>query len=65
MNYTYFPNGLRAGKTQTSITPNLIVGSIPIDQRLALNVGLGYQLALSPRVPTFDRNWILSVRLNF
>lgn len=26
MNYTYFPNGPRAGKTQIAITPNLIVG---------------------------------------
>ena len=65
MNYTYFPNGPRAGKTQISITPNLIIGSIPINQRLGLNIGLGYQVAVSPRVPTFDRNWILSVRLNF
>ena len=64
-NYTYFPNGPHAGKSQLSITPNLIVGSIPIYGRLALNVGLGYQLAVSPRVPSFDRNWILSVRLNF
>jgi hypothetical protein len=65
MNYAYFPNGPRAGKYQISITPNFIVGSIPIYGRLALNVGLGYQVALSPRAPTFDRNWILSVRLNF
>ena len=65
MNYTYFPNGPRAGKSQISITPNLIVGTIPIYQRLGISVGLGYQLAVAPRVPTFDRNWILSVRLNF
>jgi hypothetical protein len=64
-NYTYFPNGPRAGKAQISITPNLIVGSIPINQRLGLNIGVGYQVAVSPRVPSFDRNWILSVRLNF
>lgn len=64
-NYSYFANGPRAGKSQLSITPNLIVGSIPIYGRLALNVGLGYQLTVSPRVPSFDRNWILSVRLNF
>jgi len=44
MNYTYFPNGPRAGKTQIAITPNLIVGSIPTNQRLGLNIGLGYQL---------------------
>ena len=52
-------------KSQLSITPNLIVGSIPIYGRLALNVGMGCQLAVLPRVPSFDRNWILSVRLNF
>lgn len=65
MNYTYFPNGPHAGKNQISITPNLIVGTIPIYQRLGISVGLGYQVAVSPRVPSFDRNWILSVRLNF
>ena len=65
MNYTYFPIGPRAGKSQISITPNLVVGSIPIYERLGLNVGLDYQLALSPRVPTFGRSWILSVRLSF
>jgi hypothetical protein len=54
-----------AGKSQISITPNLIVGTIPIYRRLGISVGLGYQLAVSPRVPTFDRNWILSVRLSF
>ena len=64
-NYTYFPNGPHVGKSQLSITPNLIVGTIPIYKRLGLNVGLGYQRTVSPRVPSFDRNWILSVRLNF
>jgi hypothetical protein len=63
--YTYYPNGPHAGKSQISITPNLIVGNIPIYGRLALNLGLGYELTVSPRVPTFDRSWILSVRLNF
>jgi hypothetical protein len=39
---------------------------VDTDQSAAgLNVGLGYQVAVSPRVPSFDRNWILSVRLNF
>ncbi len=64
-NYTYFPNGPHVGKSQLSITPNLIVGTIPIYKRLGLNVGLGYQRTVSPRVLSFDRNWILSVRLNF
>jgi len=54
-NYVYFPNGPRAGKSQISITPNLIVGTIPIYRRLGISVGLGYQLAVSPRVPTFER----------
>ena len=63
--YTYYPNGPHAGKSQISITPNLIVGNIPIYGRLALNLGLGYELTVSPRVPTFDRSWILSLRLNF
>jgi hypothetical protein len=65
MNYTYFPNGPRAGNKQIAITPNLIVGTIPIYERLGINVGLGYGVAVRPRVPTFDRNWMLSVRLSF
>jgi len=62
---SYFPSGPHAGKSPLSITPNLIVGSIPLNQRPGLNVGLGYQLTVSPRVPTFDKNWISSVRLDF
>jgi hypothetical protein len=64
-NYTYFPNGPRAGKSQVSITPNLIIATIPVYQRLGMGVGFGYQLAVSPRVPSFDRGWILSLRLYF
>jgi len=38
MNYTYFPNRPHAGKTQIAITPNLIIGSIPINQRLGFTL---------------------------
>jgi hypothetical protein len=58
MNYTYFPNGPRAGKTQIAITPNLIVG-VNTDQSAAgIKHWLGIPAVASPHVPSFDRNWI-------
>jgi hypothetical protein len=63
MNYIYFPNGPSVGKTQISVAPKLIIGSMPIDQRLGLNIGLSCQVNVSPRMPSFDSSWILSVRI--
>jgi hypothetical protein len=56
MNYIYFPNGPSVGKTQISVAPKLIIGSMPIDQRLGLNIGLSCQVNVSPRMPSFDRS---------
>jgi hypothetical protein len=64
-NYTYWPDGAKAGKSQLYLTPGIVFGRFPIADRLKLIVGVGYQFAVAPDNPGFDHNWILSVRTAF
>lgn len=63
-NYTWFPDGKRAGQSQLFLTPGLILGRLPFWERLGFAVGTGCQIAVT-RHRSFDRNWILSVRTPF
>jgi hypothetical protein len=63
-NYTYYPNGEHEGKEQLFLTPGLIFGRFPIWRRLAMSVGLGYQLAVTSK-PTYNNNFLLTVRFPF
>lgn len=71
MNRTDWIGGARGARTQTYITPGLIVGRIVLNQRSKLIIGVGYQTAVSrtygpgPITPTFDHNWLLSARVTF
>jgi hypothetical protein len=65
LNYTYWPDGARRGKSQLYVTPGIVFGRFPLIDRLRLIVGIGYQLAVAPVNPAFDHNWILSVRTAF
>jgi hypothetical protein len=71
MNRTDWIGGERSARTQTYITPGLIVGRIVLTGRSKLIVGLGYQTAVSrvygpgPITPTFNHNWLLSARVTF
>jgi hypothetical protein len=47
VNYTWWPNGEREGQTQVFLTPGIIVGRIPIHDRVGLTVGAGYQVAVT------------------
>jgi hypothetical protein len=71
MNRTDWIGGQRGARTQTYITPGLIVGRIVLDKRSKLIIGAGYQTAVSrvygpgPVTPTFNHNWLLSARVTF
>jgi hypothetical protein len=64
LNSTLWPNGQREGQKQAFLTPGLVVGRLPIRQRLGLTLGAGVQIAVT-QFHTYDRNWILSIRLPF
>jgi hypothetical protein len=71
MNRTDWIGGQRGARTQTYITPGLIVGRIVLNRRSKLILGAGYQTAVSrvygpgPITPTFNHNWVLSGRVTF
>lgn len=64
-NYTWWPDGARKGKSQIFLTPGIIFGPFPITKWLTPVVGVGCQFALSPRVPTYNHNLIVTMRLPF
>jgi hypothetical protein len=64
VNYTYWPNGEHTGKNQVFLTPSFIVGRLPIWERVGMTIGIGYQVAVTDK-PTYDHNFILSVRVPF
>ena len=65
LNSTWWPGGIREGKIQTFLTPGIIFGRFPIQDRVRLIFGIGYQIALSPRNPAFRDNLLLTLRTTF
>jgi hypothetical protein len=49
VNFTHWPNGEheRNGQNQLYLTPGLVIGRIPIHQRVGLTLGAGYQVAVT------------------
>jgi hypothetical protein len=71
-NSTYWANGPRGGKTQIFVTPGLVLGRFPLGSGLKGIIGVGYQVAVSPKLnltpaltPTYDHAWILTARVTF
>jgi hypothetical protein len=64
VNYTWWPNGEREGQTQVFLTPGIVVGRIPIHERVGVTVGFGYQVAVTDH-PTYHHSAILSGRIPF
>lgn len=64
VNYTWWPNGEREGKTQVFLTPGLVIGRIPLHGRVGLTAGVGYQIAVSDH-PAYHHNVILTARIPF
>ena len=64
VNYTYWCNGENDGHHQVYLTPGVVVGRIPMWNRLGLTVGAGLQVAVTSGA-TYHNNAILSARLPF
>jgi hypothetical protein len=70
-NWTYYPDGQRAGLHQLFLTPGLAIGRLTLDQTLKLTLGFGYQFAVSPDyrpkplTPAYAQGWLFSSRINF
>ncbi|HLJ65033.1 MAG TPA: hypothetical protein VKT70_13050 [Stellaceae bacterium] len=63
-NYTYFLNGARNDQSQLFFTPGIIFGRFPIYERVKVNIGVGYQIAVTDKA-AFNHNLILTTRLTF
>lgn len=64
VNYTWWPNGEREGNTQVYLTPGVVVGRLPIYQRVGLTLGVGYQVAVTDK-PAYNHNVVFSGRIPF
>jgi hypothetical protein len=65
VNYTHWLNGEHGALSdQVFLTPGLVVGRIPLWNRLGLTVGAGYQIAVTS-TPLYRHNFILTMRLPF
>lgn len=65
VNSTWWPNGVRQGQIQTFLTLGVLLGRLEITGRASLNIGAGYQIAVSPREPGYRNNLVLTARLTF
>lgn len=63
-NYTHFIDGPNSGKDQLLLTPGVIFGRFPIEGRVKLVVGFGYQIPVTS-FQAIDHGWILTVRTPF
>jgi hypothetical protein len=64
LNSTFWSGGSLDGKKQVFLTPGIVVGSFPLEERLHLSLGAGVQIAVS-QFHQFNHRWIASVRLPF
>ena len=64
VNYTYWGNGEHEGKNQVFLSPGFLLGRFPIWNRVGVTIGLAYQFALTDK-PTFNHNFLLSMRIPF
>jgi hypothetical protein len=63
-NYTWWPDGTRAGLNQLFLTPGLLIGRIPIHDRVGLTMGAGFQVAVTHQ-PQYNHAAVLSMRIPF
>jgi hypothetical protein len=64
LNFTWWPDGLRQGYTQLFLTPGILFGPFPLNDRFKFVVGGGYQFAVTQN-PVNNGSLIFSVRLFF
>jgi hypothetical protein len=71
VNWTYYPDGQRAGLNQVYLTPGLVIGRFDIGHGLKFTTGLGYQIAVAPPyrpkplTPATANSLIVTTRMNF
>ena len=71
VNWTYDPDGQRAGLHQVYLTPGLVIGRFDIGHGLKFTTGAGYQIAVSPGyrakplTPSYANSLIVTTRMNF
>ncbi|HTZ72131.1 MAG TPA: hypothetical protein VMB71_15855 [Acetobacteraceae bacterium] len=71
VNWTDWADGERGGKNQVFITPGIILGRFHLGGRLKAIFGVGYQVAVAPKLekepitPTYDESWVFTARLAF
>ena len=63
-NYTWFSYGERTGKNQLYLTPGIVIGRIPIHNRIGLTIGTGMQVAVT-HFRTYNHNYIITARIPF
>src|SRR5579863_3562307 len=63
-NYTWFTLGENTGKSQLFITPGLLIGRIPIHDRVGMTFGAGYQVAVTHH-PAYNNEVIATGRIPF
>ena len=64
VNYTWWPNGEREGETQVFFTPGIVIGRIPVYERIGITAGFGYQVAVT-RSPAYNHAAIFTGRIPF
>jgi hypothetical protein len=63
-NSTFWDGGVNGGKKQLFVTPGIVVGRIPLRNRLGLTAGIGLQVAAT-RFHTYNHAITFSFRLPF
>lgn len=63
-NYTWFAQGTRTGQSQLFLTPGILVGRIPIHDRIGMTFGGGFQVGVTHH-PAYNNAVILSGRIPF
>jgi hypothetical protein len=71
VNWTYYPDGQRAGLNQIFLTPGLTIGRFHLSDATTFTTGLGYQIAMAPAyrakplTPAYGNAVLYSARVNF
>ena len=71
-NDTQWTSGVRANRNQLLISPGILLGRFRLYERLKLNIGVAYQVAVVPQhritdplTPLYNRAWIITMRTPF
>jgi hypothetical protein len=71
VNWTYYPDGQRAGLNQVFLTPGLTIGRFHLSDATTFTTGVGYQIAVAPLyrakplTPSYGNAVLCSARVNF